>query len=82
MDPATAAAISGAGGAAVGAAATWRKLGRESESIAVTTLRSVIAELRAELDRKETEMGVMRAKLDVLDLHLTALADTPPGHLA
>ena len=82
MDPATAAALSGAGGAAFGALAGWRKSSHESESIAVTTLRSVIEELRSELDRKEVEIGTMRGKLDKLDHHLSLLADLPPDHLA
>lgn len=65
----------------VGAVGAWRRSGNEAESIAVSTLKSVIQELRAELDRKEVEIGNMRAKLDVLDHHLTVLSDLPPGHL-
>jgi hypothetical protein len=82
VDSGTAAALAGTAGATVGALASWRKYGSESESIAVTTLRSVITELRSELDRKEGEIEVMRSKLDKLDHHLTLLADLPPGHLS
>lgn len=82
MDSGLAGAIGVAGGGAIGALASWRKSGPESESIAVTTLKSVIEELRNELDRKEVEMGVMRTKLDKLDHHLSLLADLPPGHLS
>lgn len=76
------AALTGAGGIFVGAAAAWRRGGSESESIAVTTLKAVIQELRAELDRKEVEINVMRVKLDKLDRNLNVLADLPPGYLA
>lgn len=82
MDAGLAGAIGAAGGTAIGAVASWRRTNSESESIAVTTLQSVIQELRNELDRKEVEMGVMRAKLDKLDHHLSLLADLPPGHLS
>lgn len=81
MDPATVATLSGAGGIVIGAVGAYRKSGNESESIAVATLKSVIQELRAELDRKEAEIGAMRQKLDVLDHHLSVLSDLPPGHL-
>jgi chromosome segregation ATPase len=81
MDPAAIAALSGAGGAVVGAVSAWRKSGNESEAIAVTTLRSVIEELRAELDRKVDEIDTMRDKLDKLDRNLSVLSDMPPGHL-
>lgn len=65
----------------VGAVSAWRKSGNESEAIAVTTLRSVIEELRAELDRKVDEIDTMRDKLDKLDRNLSVLSDMPPGHL-
>lgn len=76
------AAISGTGGAIAGAAASWRRSGTESESIAVSTLKGVIEELRSELDRKEAEIGNMRSRLDKLDHHLSLIADLPPEHLA
>jgi hypothetical protein len=70
------------GGAALGAAASWRKAKPEAEGLAVTTLKSVIEQLRLELDRKEEEIGDMRAKLDKLDHNLNLLVDLPPGHLS
>lgn len=82
MDSGLAGGLGALGGGLLGALASWRKSGPESESIAVTTLKGVIEELRQELDRKEAEIGTMRTKLDKLDHHLTLLADLPPGHLS
>lgn len=74
LGPVVAAAV----GAAAGAAATWRKSKPESESIATQTLKGVIVELRLELDRKAEEIEQMRARLNEVDRHLSAMTGLPP----
>jgi hypothetical protein len=74
--------LAGLAGIAIGAAASWRKAKPEAEGLAVKTLKSVIEQLRLELDRKEEEIGDMRTKLDKLDHNLSLIADLPPGHLS
>lgn len=70
-----------AAGAVLGAMVAWRKAGVESESVAVGTLRVVIAELRTELDRKDEELAGMRQRVDELEGLVDKLVVDPPGHL-
>lgn len=74
------AAIAGAGGG--GALVAWRKAGVEAESIAVSTLRSVIGELRIELDDKESEIKLLRGRLDAAEQLINEFFHDPPGHVA
>lgn len=71
--------------AGAGVVGSLVKLGHarpENESLAVTTLRGVLAELRAELDYKEREVKSLRHRLDLAEQQLDAIAETPPAHLA
>lgn len=69
-------------GLAMGIAANRRKSAAETDDIAVTTLRGVIAELRAEIDYKDKELKQLRARLDALEVITETIGDLPPSHLA
>lgn len=70
-------------GAAIGGGgvAVYRKAGTERESIAVGTLRGIIAELRSELERKEKEIQAMRSRLEDASKWLDDLGWPDPHHI-
>jgi hypothetical protein len=87
MDPATLiAAILGAGG--LGAIIAFRKTSAEAESVSVGTLRSVIEELRVEVERLRqendnlrdqlAELPLLRERLRALEQVLDERGITPP----
>ena len=55
------------GGGVIGAVAAFRKAGPEVESISVATMKGVIAELRAELDRLAAENAKLRSAVEALE---------------
>lgn len=55
------------GGGFLGAIITFRKAGAESSSIATETLIAVNKELRLELTRRDTELGLLRERIAVLE---------------
>lgn len=68
-------------GLGIGIYANRRKTGAESDNIAATTLKGVITELRAEIDRKDEELTHLRERLDAIEQYASTLTDLPPGHL-
>lgn len=70
MDPTAAAALIAAllGAGGLGAFASFRKAGKESESIATQTLIAVNDELRKELVRRDEEIGRLRERIARLEL--------------
>lgn len=74
LDPAVA-LVSASLGATATAFVAWRKTGPEREALTVKTLRSVLVELRAELDHKDREMEVLRNKLELAEATLEKLTN-------
>lgn len=75
--------------AGAGVALGWRTAGAKQEAIAVKTLRGVIHELVADLERKEREMErqgkelhSMRERAETLAREVETLIENPPKHLA
>jgi uncharacterized coiled-coil protein SlyX len=82
-------------GGFVAAFAAYRKAGPEIESISVTTMRGVIEEMRAELERKDRIIGDLNqqigeqsrkiteqeAKIAELTERVAKLEVDPPSHL-
>lgn len=61
--------VSGLGGAY----AVNRKLGPETESMAIASLRSVLDDLRIELDRKDKQCKELALKLELAERQLVRL---------
>jgi hypothetical protein len=75
IDPLAALSLGLAAGAGAGAAAArWRKAKPEAEALAIETLRTVLGELRAELEAKNRELSELRQRVRVAEVALEAVA--------